>query len=109
MDSIAAALKKAGMVTDQEVKRAEKEKSKESEQVEALLRSYFRLVEIFPPHLGKAMVTWMETNKRLIPGKVLLRWKGRLEAKGPGAVWREWRKWDKKQSEASSHELDRDT
>lgn len=95
MDSLALALKKAGVINEADVARAQSEKRKEAEDLERRMRIYTRLLNAFPKRLGDTMCRWIESNRTLIPAEVLVHWKDTMAAGGVGTVWSEWSKWRK--------------
>jgi hypothetical protein len=92
---MAAALKKAGIVDDADIRRAEREKREAAKELAHRMQVYCELLDAFPRSLENSMVRWMEQSARLIPAEVLRRWKSLLEESGPRSVWNEWSKWRK--------------
>lgn len=93
MNIMAAALKKAGVVDDGDVRRAEKEKAEERAELEKNIRLYTKLLSAFPPRLEASMARWIEDSRRLVPVEILLHWRETMASRGADAVWGEWSKW----------------
>ena len=95
MNAMAAAMQKAGLVTDEDMKRANEEAEREAE-VERIVREaalrFDAAMSALPPGLAREMAEWMEANK-LIPVEVLEAWGLIMRGEGIKGVRREWAKW----------------
>lgn len=101
MKSMAEAMKKAGVVTDADIKRIEDEerriREKEEEQARQKARelreeqeynwALFRLQNLA---VAKEILVWREATGHLVPMKVLQEWASMEDKQG---IFREWSKW----------------
>jgi len=88
---LGAALMKAGLVSESDLERTEKEKREDEKRAQALHEGMIRFdaaMSKLPSHLAKEMAAWMEGN-RLIPVTVLENW-GCLNKDGVTVEWAKW-------------------
>jgi hypothetical protein len=95
MNAMAAALQKAGLVDDEDVRKANEARAREAEVEAAIRRAALRFdsaMSGLPSGLAREMAEWMEDHK-LIPVEVLEAWALIMRNEGIKGVRREWAKW----------------
>jgi hypothetical protein len=95
MNAMADAMKRAGLVSEEDTKRAAKDAEREAEVERIIHEAALRFdsaMSGLPSGLAREMADWMEANK-LIPIEVLEAWALINKREGVKGVRREWAKW----------------